>query len=63
MIIFHSNLTFFKTCSITICPADEDCIATSYADQRAIDNDSCDEAEPGFQANIGTANGNIARRK
>ena len=45
----------FQTCSIIICPAGEDCVATSYADQRAIDDDACGAPSPGskqgFKAN------------
>ena len=39
--------------AITLCPADVDCIASSYADQRGIDDDSCENKSSGFKFNTG----------
>ena len=48
---FHRNNFYFQTCEITICPADSDCIESSYSAQRALDNDSCNTASAGFKSN------------
>ena len=47
---FFSNLSI-QTCEITICPADNDCIATSYAAERGTDDDSCENVSSGFKSN------------
>ena len=52
----------FKTCSITICPADDDCISTSYTCQRSDNDDSCDRASEGFKSNIATGNSDDDRK-
>ena len=43
--------SFFQTCSITICPADNDCIQTSYSAKSGIDDDSCDVVSTGYKSN------------
>ena len=48
---FFNNI--FKTCAITICPANDDCIASSYSAQRGSDADSCENLSSGFGSNTG----------